>query len=254
MDTLTLSIIAPAFMAGVIVLLSHIPLGMEVLKRGIIFIDIAIAQVAGLGIILASFSGFDVHGWELQGVALTSALLGAGALGLIEKRAGRYQEAVIGVVFVLAATGSILLLSGHPQGGEHLQNLLVGQVLWVEWPQLMLPAAVSAIMLALWWRKPVLFSGKGFYYLFAVAITLSVQVVGVYLVFASLILPAFAVIRFAQRQTGLGIALLTGICAYGLGLLLSATFDLPSGAVIVWSLALISGLAYAVSSVSILRQ
>src|SRR5690606_24849865 len=118
-----LTILAPAFAAGLAVLLSHVPLGREVLRRGIIFIDLAVAQFAGLGLIFASTFGVETHGWELQVIALASALCGAGLLGLMEKCAGEYQEAVIGISFVLAATGSLLLLANHPQGGEHLKEL-----------------------------------------------------------------------------------------------------------------------------------
>lgn len=237
MDTSLITILIPALCAGCLVLISHVPLGMEVLKRGIIFIDIAIAQIAGFGIVLASYLGFEAHGVQLQLIALASALSGAAVLGWIEKKSGQYQEAIIGIAFVLAASGSVLLLSKHPQGGEHLQALLTGQILWVEWPQLMLPALIGVLVFGVYFFKPVLLSGGAFYYIFAVAITVSVQVVGVYLVFASLIIPAISVLRLTQAWAVYA-AVLIGVLGYVVGLLLSSVFDLPSGAVIVWMLAL----------------
>ncbi len=234
-------IILPAFFAGFFVLLSHVPLGIEVLKRGIIFIDIAIAQIAGFGLILASYLGFDSHGIELQIIALVSALSGAALLGWIESRAGKHQEAIIGIAFIMAATGSILLLSKNPQGGEHLQTLLTGQILWVEWSQLAIPALVGIAILGIWKFKPGVLSGGAFYYVFAIAITISVQVVGVYLVFASLILPAISVLQLPRARAVL-VALFIGILGYSAGLSLSSIIDLPAGAVIVWMLVLVAGL------------
>lgn len=239
MDIDTLSILAPAFAAGLIVLLSHVPLGREVLSRGIIFIDLAIAQLAGLGIILASALGFDTHGWELQGIALLSALAGAALFGAMERRAGKHQEALIGITFVLAASAAILLLANNPHGGEHLKDLLVGQILWVEWSQLHLPLLVGSAVFLCSWLAPDRLRGKSFYFVFAIAITLSVQLVGVYLVFASLILPALSFIQLKTRPALLG-GLLLGSAAYAMGLALSAWSDLPSGAVIVCVLALVA--------------
>jgi len=232
------SIIAPAFVAGAIILLSHVLLGREVLNRGIIFIDLAIAQVAGLGIIVASVLDFDAHGWELQAIALTSAILGAALLSVVEKRAGQYQEAIIGCVFILSATASILLLAHDPHGGEQLKDMLVGQILWVEWQQLIFPAIINTVVLILWFKAVHLFQGRLFYFFFAISITVSVQVVGVYLVFASLILPALATIKQSGRSAVL-FAYMIGLCGYALGLLLSAVYDLPAGAVIVWAIFLV---------------
>lgn len=239
MDVSLLAIILPALCAGCFILLSHVPLGIEVVKRGIIFIDIAIAQIAGFGIILASYLGLDAHGFELQSVALLSALSGAALLKWIERRSGQYQEAIIGITFILAATGSIVLLSKNTQGGEHLQSLLTGQILWVGWSQLIIPAITGLLVFGLWYFKPKVLTGSAFYFIFAVAITVSVQVIGVYLVFASLIIPAVSVLKIPQpRATYL--AILIGVLGYVTGLLVSYRFDLPSGAVIVWMLVLVS--------------
>lgn len=236
-DGLDLSILAPAFLAGVIVLMTHIPLGREVIRRGIIFIDLAIAQIAGLGVIIAFQFGGEMHGLEAQGAAITSALLGAWLLHSLEKKAGRHLEALIGISFVLAATASLLLLAHNPHGSEHLKELLVGQILWVDWPQIISAAVVSVIVVITWFRYKNKIGNLGFYTLFAVSITMSVQLIGVYLVFTSLIVPALAVAKYSSK-TGLTLAFIIGVCGYLSGLLVSALFDMPSGAVIVWCLAI----------------
>ena len=189
---LDISILGPACLAGLIVLATHVPLGQQVLKRGIIFIDLAIAQVAALGVIGAQFFEVDQSGIVVQFAAAGATLVGAGLLSFTDRRWPRLQEPLIGTLFVLAATGALLLLAHNPHGGEHLKDLMVGQILWVSFTQLIPSALVSAALLALlWWRHGRL-SGIAFYAVFALAITVSVQLVGVYLVFASLIVPALA--------------------------------------------------------------
>lgn len=237
MEGLDISILGPAFVAGMLVLLTHVPLGREVIQRGIIFIDLAIAQFAGLGIIFAASLGMEAHGLAIQLVAFASALIGALALGFTEKYLGHYQEALIGISFSLAATGSILLLANNPHGGEHLKDLLVGQILWVEWQQLIAPLLAGVGVMSLWLWKRELFKGKLFYVIFAIAITLSVQLVGIYLVFASLIIPALVTAKFDDKRA-VGFALLLGTVGYLIGLIISAVLDLPSGAMIVWCLAI----------------
>lgn len=235
-EALDLSILGPACVAGLVVLSTHVPLGRQVLSRGIIFIDLAIAQIAGVGVILAQWLGIDEHGLGVQFAAAGAALLGAGLLSWTDRRWPQYQEPLIGSLFVLAATGGLQLLANNPQGGEHLKDLLVGQILWVSYSDLIPAAVLSALLLGvLFWRHGQL-RGLWFYGLFALAITASVQLVGVYLVFASLILPALATVRRRGRSQ-LVFAYLVGICGYVLGLMLSALFDLPSGAMIVWTLA-----------------
>ena len=149
-DFLDWSIIGPAFLAGLIVLSTHVPLGQEVLKRGIIFIDLAIAQVAGLGVIAAHAMDWDPEGIEVQIAAVSAALLVASGLHWTEKRWADIQEPLIGIVFILAATGGILLLAGNPHGSEHLKELLVGQILWQTWSSL-LPIAVLYVAVLIVW-------------------------------------------------------------------------------------------------------
>ena len=230
-------ILGPALVAGLLVLATHVPLGAQVLDRGIVFIDLAIAQIAGLGVIAADALGLPEGGVAVQAAAASAALLGALLLTWTERRAAQQQEALIGVMFILAACGSILLLSGNPHGGEHLKELLVGQILWVHGAQLLWLAALSAVLLALQWSGWVQRMGRfGFYAVFALAVTASVQLVGVYLVFSSLIIPALAT-RACHPARRHAVAYALGALGYALGLALSALFDLPSGAVIVWTLA-----------------
>lgn len=237
LDGLDLTILLPAFLTGVIILMTHIPLGREVIKRGIIFIDLAIAQIAGLGVIIAFQFGWEMHGAEAQIAAVTSALIGAWLLHSIEKKAGPHLEALIGVSFVLAATASLLLLANNPHGSEHLKELLVGQILWVDWPQIITAAVVSLVVVFTWFRYKTRIGNIGFYILFAVSITSSVQLIGVYLVFTSLIVPALAAVKYPTKPA-LILAFIIGITGYFTGLIVSALFDLPSGAVIVWCLAI----------------
>ena len=164
-------------------------------------------------------------------------MIGAWALSRLEKKYGEHQEALIGTSFILAATGGILLLANNPHGGEHLKELLVGQILWVEWGQLLNAAIISIIVISIWIQFREKIGSLGFYMLFAVAITVSVQLVGVYLVFASLIVPALATIGYTTKS-GFGLSVIIGACGYASGLVLSALLDLPSGAVIVWMIAI----------------
>jgi zinc/manganese transport system permease protein len=237
LDATMLDIIMPAFAAGLVVLSTHVPLGREVIRRGIIFIDLAVAQIAGLGVIIASQLGWDLHGLEAQIAAVSSALAGALIMRTVERFASQHLEAYIGVIFVLAATASILLLANNPHGSEHLRELLVGQILWVDWEQVYVAAMISLVVLLMWYGLRQRIGNSGFYVLFAVSITVSVQLVGVYLVFSSLILPALATVHYAGKRAML-LAVTVGVVGYLSGLLLSAVFDLPGGAVIVWCLAI----------------
>ena len=170
---------------------THVPLGQLVLERGIVFIDLAIAQVAGLG-----------------------------------------------VVFVVAASAEIILLSYNPHGAEHLKDLLVGQILWVEPAQLIPVLVLYAVVVAALIFLDIRRRRVTFYALFAVTITASVQLVGVFLVFASLIVPALAA-HAAPRRLRLTTGYAVGFTGYVLGLLASALYDFPTGAAIVCVLAIV---------------
>ena len=240
MSDLSWSILLPAFCAGVLVIATHVPLGMQVLQRGIIFIDLAIAQVAGLGAYLVTMVlGSEAPAVWVQVGAMGMALVAAWLLVASERVTTRYQEPVIGIVFVLAATAVVLLLANDPHGGQHLSELLAGQILWIGWEQIFYSAFVTLVLVA----AIFLFQGKRvcFYSVFAVAITVSVQLVGVYLVFATLIIPSLATIKLHRERRRRWAAYLVAVTGYGLGLLGSALFDLPTGPLIVWALAVVGG-------------
>lgn len=241
LSALDLSILLPAFAAGLLVTATHVPLGMQVLARGIVFIDLAIAQIAGCGVVLADRLGFEAEGIAVQVAAFAAALGGALLLTWTEKVWPDVQEAVIGVVFVLGATASLILLASNPHGSEHLRDLLVGQILWAQPSRLAWAAIVYAGVLAAWFGTRGRIGRVGFYVLFALAVTVSVQLVGLYLVFATLIVPPLATRRMQRRRLPAAWAL--GVAGYAAGLVLSTAFDLPSGAVIVWALA-VAGLAW----------
>jgi zinc/manganese transport system permease protein len=245
MNTMLL-ILLPALAAGLLVAATHVPLGMQVLARGIVFIDIAIAQIAGLGVLLADSAGLEPKGLAVQFAALAAATLGALLLTWSERRWPEVQEATIGVVFILAATAGILLLAGNPHGGEHLKDLLVGQILWVGPEQLMVVGALTALVLAVWFGLGARLGRLGFYLVFSLSVTASVQLVGIYLVFATLIVPALA----TRNATRARLPKAWGVAAlgYAIGLVLSALYDLPSGPAVVWALALVGMVAFGVES------
>ena len=147
---LDLGILWLALAAGLVVSATHVPLGTEVLRRGIVFIDLAVAQIAGLGVVFADWLGFEPHGAGVQVAALAAALAGALALDWTEKRWPDVQEAVIGVSFIVAANVALLLLAANPHGAEHMKDLLIGQILWVNVARL-LPAAILTFVLLWAW-------------------------------------------------------------------------------------------------------
>lgn len=233
------SILGPAFAVGIAVLATHVPLGREVLRRGIIFLDLAVAQIAALGILVANIAFGPTDGLKTQVAAIGAAVAGALLLGWCERRHRHNHEAIIGSAFVVAASLGILLLAGDPHGGEHLEDMLAGQILWVDWTDAGRVAVVSLAILVAWYgfapvRKSL------FYLVFAISITISVQVVGLYLVFASLVIPALSTHPFSDRDRE-RIATLAGYAvgagAYLVGLSLSGLLDLPAGPLIVVTLA-----------------
>jgi zinc/manganese transport system permease protein len=270
-ENLELSIIFPAFVAGMLVLATHVPLGQQVLNRGIVFIDLAIAQVAGLGVTAASALGFGTpdslsatapanadlwttitaglaQNWHVQVAAVIAALLGALVLTWTEKVWPEVQEALIGVLFAVAACAELILLANNPHGSENLKDLLVGQILFVSLPNLIPIAVLYAIILAVWFGARQRLGKLGFYVLFALVVTQSVQLVGIYLVFATLIVPALASKRFAEPLR-LAVGYGVGLLGYIAGIVASMLFDLPTGPVIVVALLALMILAALVASV-----
>jgi zinc/manganese transport system permease protein len=241
-----LSLIWPALIAGLLVTATHVPLGTQVLSRGIVFIDLAVAQIAGLGVIVADRLGFEPQGIAVQVAALTAALLGALLLNWTDKRWPQVQEALIGVTFIVAANAAILMLAANPHGAEHLKDLLIGQILWVDPLRLVVVALVYAVILALWFGLRERLGSVGFYVLFALAVTASVQLVGIYLVFATLIVPALATRAMTRGRLAACYAL--GVLGYAAGLGISLVSDLPPGPLIVCTMSALGLVAFLLKS------
>lgn len=219
-------------LAGLLVLASHVPLGRQVLRRGIIFIDLAVAQAAATGALFAAVlleaTAFGQQAAALAGAAGVTVLLHA-----FERVTPQRQEALIGAVFVvLTCAATLASASGH--GHDRAHALLNGQLLWADAGMLAPLAGIAALTLAAarWARHALL----RFYLPLALAVTVSVQVIGVYLVFASLIFPALG--AGDGRRAGWLVAAVIGAAGYGTGLLASATMDLPSGPTVVLALGL----------------
>lgn len=232
-------LLLPAFVAGCLVAATHVPLGIEVLKRGIIFIDLAIAQIAAMGVVIGHVTFH--HSGQLQSpiLALIFALSGGGLFAWLEAKRFKHLEAMIGAIFVVSASITILLLAKDPHGIEAMEKLLAGQVLWAKWwPELVITLIVYLVILFIWFRRNPSNSTL-FYFIFPIAITFSVQIAGIYLVFASLIMPAIAssqISGISKLLSGYAVALISIIS----GLIFAVIFDLPTGPMIVCTYFLIS--------------
>ena len=217
-------------------------MGIEVLKRGIIFIDLAVAQIAGLGVLVAVLYLHEPSWWLVQFIALAGAMLSAFLFHWIERTMPDLQEALIGSSFVLAASVALLLLANHPHGGEKIQHLLTGEILFTTWQKIGSHIPIYIGILILWFSRPSMRKGLGFYSLFSVAITSSVQLVGVYVVFASLILPALAVVKMESPYI---LAWGIGIFSSFFGIMAAALLDLPAGPLLVISNTLVALVVFA---------
>ena len=231
-----ISILLPAFTIGLLMMIIHVPLGQEVLRRGIIFIDLSLAQLAAMGAIFAGM--MELNLFAAQACALSCALLGGLFFKAMEKHFPEIAEAVIGCVFVLSATLVILALSGNPHGAEHINDILSGQLLFATWGSVSFAGTIFIAASVLVYWKPDIFLHKYFYLVLAAVITTSVQVCGVYLVFASLIFPAVAT-SYMQDGKKRRIAEYAGEAAgLAAGLLVSFFFDLPAGPAAVWGISM----------------
>lgn len=240
MAEIPFSIIVPALISGLLILLSHVPFGREVLKRGIIFIDLAVAQAAATGALLATYFWHAELSFAIEISAALLAMLVAAFLYQLEHLCPKIQEPIIGCTFVVLASIAMLLLASDPHGSEHYTNLLSGEILWSDSNTHISLAATGAFALLAFtvFKHPLL----RFYLPFAIAITASVQAIGIYLVFATLILPAIA-IRELQGFKAIAYGIGIGASAYIVGLLASVIFNLPSGPAIVIALALCVAIA-----------
>jgi len=230
-----LKLLLPALLAGALVLTTHVPFGQVVLSRGIVFLDLAVAQIAALGLLLARSLGLPLDDWRSQLLVFATAVGAALFLSWRDRRNPGSQEAIIGTSFVVSASLAVLLLSNDPHAGEYMKEVLAGQILWVEGRGLASLALLYGLILLLWWRGIGRSGGALFYALFALAITASVQLVGVYLVFSSLIIPALVTRPLNRRRSAWALGF--GVLAYAAGLLLSLLFDLPAGASVVVTMA-----------------
>ena len=158
----SLEIVLPATIAGLMVAILHVPLGIEVLRRGIIFIDLAIAQIAGLCVVLVKLWVHDASWAITQIAAIFSALAAALFFRWVEKVAPQEQEAVIGSSFVLAAAAILLALANHPHGGEEVQHILSGQILFVSWERILAFLPIYGAGLILWFSVVSLRQGVCF--------------------------------------------------------------------------------------------
>ncbi len=242
MNELATLLALPLF-AGLLVLLTHAPLGEQVLSRGIVFIDLAVAQLAALGVLTASGWAADQPGRWWAGTL--SALAGSVLVAGMARRWPHRREALIGLVYVGGAALAILWVSADPHGAQKLRLLLAGDILWVTAPALTPLAVATALCMIAWrWRPSLLRDDRAFYPCFALLVSLSVPLMGLYLVFTTLIVPALAAARLAGKgrlQARL-IAMGVGAGGYAAGLGASLWLDLPSGPCIVLAL-MLCGLA-----------
>ncbi|WP_299695380.1 metal ABC transporter permease [uncultured Vibrio sp.] len=249
--------LAPAVLCGLIALVGNIVLGEQVLKRQIIFIDLAVAQVAALGAALSQYwlSRYELlsSSWfgEMTGPWVMSLLL-CGLIALMEKHYKQHLEPMIGSLFVVSASVAILLVSKDPHGADFIQGILNGQLLWSTWDDVWPLASITTLMLLLVGAKPEFMQGSGFYLIFAILMPITVKLTGIYLEFALLVIPAlcaaaFKGIRFFIASIGIGTV---GILS---GLVVSAYYDLPSGASIVITLFL-AGVIFNIASQLIRRN
>ena len=250
LDLLWLPFLACLMLTGI-----HVYLGLHVLARGVIFVDLALAQVAALGITIAFLAGHPMQSEAAYWYALAFTVGGAGLFSLTRFRraAAIPQEAVIGIVYAVSAALAVLVVDRAPQGAEHIKQLLVGSILTVtpgETARLaLLYTVIGAVHVAI--RRPLLeisFDPDGastrgravrgwdfaFYVTFGVVVTSSVRVAGVLLVFSYLIVPAAVGALLSGSVAGrLVIGWIVGATVSALGLWASFAWDLPTGATVV---------------------
>ncbi len=270
-----MELMLPALVASLILVSIHGYLGIHIIARGVIFVDLALAQVAamgwaaaglGLGQQLASGLGLPVDvASYLVGLAATIV---AAALFSISRMEHAYvpQEAIIGIVYVVASAGTILLASQAPRGSEHVEHLLTGSLLWVTWPEIVKTAVIYGVLGAAHWflrerflvisLRPQEVRARGwsirgwdflFYVLFGVVVTSSVAIAGVLVVFSFLVIPAVIAFLFTTKTSRLlTIAWTAGTAATVVGLYVSYLSDLPTGPVVVCCFAVALLMAFAV--------
>lgn len=247
-----LELLALPFFACLVLTAIHVYLGFHVLARGVIFVDLTLAQVAALGLTVAILAGHPVHSEAAYWYALAFAIGGGVLFALTRVREERVpQEAIIGIVYAVSAALAVLVVDRAPQGSEHIKQLLVGSILSVSFDDVLALAALYAAIGALHWavRRPMLqlsldpaaAAGRRvllwdmlFYATFALVVTSSVRVAGVLLVFSYLVVPAAIgalLARTVAARLWIGWAVGAGVSAAGLAA--SWAWDLPTGAALV---------------------
>ncbi len=248
-------ILLPAFVASLILTGIHAYLGVHVVERGVIFVDLSLAQIAALGTTVAYLAGYDLHSTTAYLFSLGFTFLGAAifALSRMHRKTRIPQEAVIGIVYAVSAAVAILVMSKATQETEHLKEMLVGNILSVTWPELLKTAVLYSLVGLfhyLFRRRFLLISMNEteaekqginirlwdflFYMSFGFVVTSSVAIAGVLLVFCFLIVPSVTAMLFAERLgPRLAIGWSMGIVVSAGGVALSFVLDLPTGAAIV---------------------
>jgi zinc/manganese transport system permease protein len=238
----------------------HAYLGIHVIAREVVFVDIALAQIAALGATAAFLVGFTLESWVSYAFALGATLVGALVLSFTRTRERRVsQEAVIGVVYVVSAAAAVLLVDRAPHGAEHLRGMLVGSILTVSGPDVAKVGALYAVVGLFHWlcRRPFLLISTDpeaafregwrvrfwdllFYASFGLVVTSSVRIAGVLLVFSYLIVPALAGAALGGRlSTRLMAGWVFGALVSLVGMVGSALLDLPTGATVVCAFGLL---------------
>jgi zinc/manganese transport system permease protein len=252
MDTLAF-LLAP-FVASLILTGIHAYLGVHVVERGVVFVDLSLAQIAALGTTIAVLYGSDPHGRAAYWTSLAFTFLGAAVFSTIKSHKARIpQEAVIGISYAVASAAAILAMSKSTQQTEHLKEMLVGNILTVSWEEVAKTAFIYGLIGLFHWifrHKFLLISmhpdqaeAQGlsvrfwdflFYASFGFVVTSSVSIAGVLLVFCYLIVPSVGAMLYA-KQIGprLAIGWTMGTLVSALGVYLSLKIDLPTGATIV---------------------
>jgi zinc/manganese transport system permease protein len=242
------------FVASLVLAGIHAYLGLHVVERGVIFVDLSLAQVAALGSAAALLLGYDLHGRGAYFLSLGFTLIGAGLFSVTRSRRTRIpQEAFIGIVYAVSAALAILIMDRLPEGAEHIKHILVGNLLAVTPSEVRRMALLYCVIGALhWiWRKPFLTISTDpqeavrrgyrvkawdflFYATFGLVVTSSVSIAGVLLVFTYLIVPSVTAMLFSERiSVRLAIGWGMGGVASLLGMYFSYQFDAPTGATVI---------------------
>jgi zinc/manganese transport system permease protein len=248
-------ILLPAFVASLILTGIHAYLGVHVVERGVIFVDLSLAQIAALGTTVAYLAGYDLHSTTAYLFSLGFTFLGAAifAMSRVHRKTRIPQEAIIGIVYAVSAAVAILVMSKATQETEHLKEMLVGNILSVSWKELAKTAVLYALVgffhylfrrrfLLISMNEPeaerqglnIRFWDFLFYMSFGFVVTSSVAIAGVLLVFCFLIVPSVTAMLFAERLgPRLAIGWTMGAAVSAIGVYLSYLWDLPTGATIV---------------------